>query len=187
MDMAVYWRNKIGLISTIINSKISNNQTLTNTCSGYILWISSVAVAGIASDSVDTVCIWSVVTDSWIDGALIDVSVTPDTCPARTTHAAPHRVTWRTALPALTSLSAVEAVIGRYTRFKQQIMYCNIAEIETIKMSCHDNLVIFKLESFGTVSSKTAQRALGRSPEEKVKGNSGAIYRGPLMLSTKYW
>jgi len=35
--------------------------------------------------------------------------------------------------------------------------------------------------------NKRAQRALGRSPEEKVKGHSGAIYRGPLMLSTKYW
>jgi len=34
--------------------------------------------------------------------------------------------------------------------------------------------------------NKRAQRALGRSPEEKVKGHSGAIYRGPLMLSTKY-
>jgi len=37
------------------------------------------------------------------------------------------------------------------------------------------------------VINKRAQRALGRSPEEKVKGHSGAIYRGPLMLSTKYW
>ena len=37
------------------------------------------------------------------------------------------------------------------------------------------------------ILNKRAQRALGRSPEEKVKGNSGAIYRGPLMLSTKYW
>jgi len=35
--------------------------------------------------------------------------------------------------------------------------------------------------------NKRAQRALGRSPEEKVKGHSGAIYRGPLMFSTKYW
>jgi len=26
-----------------------------------------------------------------------------------------------------------------------------------------------------------------RSPEEKVKGQGKAIYRGPLMLSTKYW
>jgi len=35
--------------------------------------------------------------------------------------------------------------------------------------------------------NKSAQRALGRLPEKKVKGHSGAIYRGPLMLSTKYW
>jgi len=35
--------------------------------------------------------------------------------------------------------------------------------------------------------NKRAQRALGRSPEEKAKGQGKAIYRGPLMLSTKYW
>ena len=35
--------------------------------------------------------------------------------------------------------------------------------------------------------NKRAQRALGRSPEENIKGHSGAIYRGTLMLSTKYW
>ena len=35
-------------------------------------------------------------------------------------------------------------------------------------------------------NNKRAQRALGRLPEEKVKGHRGAIYRGPLMLSTKY-
>ena len=35
--------------------------------------------------------------------------------------------------------------------------------------------------------NKRAQRALGHSPEEKVKGHSEDIYRGPLMLSTKYW
>jgi len=40
-----------------------------------------------------------------------------------------------------------------------------------------------RLSSF----NKRAQRALGRSPGGKVKGHSGAIYRGPLMLSTKYW
>jgi len=34
--------------------------------------------------------------------------------------------------------------------------------------------------------NKKALRALGRSPEEKVKGHSGAIYREQLMLSTKY-
>ena len=34
--------------------------------------------------------------------------------------------------------------------------------------------------------NKRAQRALGRSPEEKIKSHSGAIYRWPLMLYTKY-
>ena len=34
---------------------------------------------------------------------------------------------------------------------------------------------------------KINKRAQNRSPEEKVKGHSGAIYRRPLMLSTKYW
>jgi len=29
------------------------------------------------------------------------------------------------------------------------------------------------------LSNKRAQRALGRSPEEKVKGHSGAYYREP--------
>jgi len=38
-----------------------------------------------------------------------------------------------------------------------------------------------------TQENKRAQRALGRSPEERVKGHSGAIDRGQLMLSTKYW
>ena len=33
---------------------------------------------------------------------------------------------------------------------------------------------------------KRAQRVMGRSPEEKVKGYSAAIYRGTLMLYTKY-
>jgi len=32
---------------------------------------------------------------------------------------------------------------------------------------------------------KRAQRALGRLTEEKVNGQSGAIYRGPLMMYTK--
>ena len=37
------------------------------------------------------------------------------------------------------------------------------------------------------LQNKRAKRAMGRSPEEKAKGHSGAIYRGPLTLSTKYW
>ena len=36
-------------------------------------------------------------------------------------------------------------------------------------------------------NNKRAQRALGRSPEENVKAQGEAIYRGPLMLFTKYW
>jgi len=33
----------------------------------------------------------------------------------------------------------------------------------------------------GSEENKRARRALGRSPEEKVKGQGEAIYRGPLM------
>ena len=39
---------------------------------------------------------------------------------------------------------------------------------------------------YRTSINKRAPRDLGRSPEEKVKDHSGAIYRGPLMLYTKY-
>jgi len=35
-------------------------------------------------------------------------------------------------------------------------------------------------------NNERAQRALGRLPEKKFKGHSGAIYRWPLMLYTKY-
>ena len=41
--------------------------------------------------------------------------------------------------------------------------------------------------SLRTTLNKRAQRGLDRSPEEKIKGHSGAIYSGPLMLSTKNW
>jgi len=34
--------------------------------------------------------------------------------------------------------------------------------------------------------NKRSHSTLGRSPDEKVKGHSGAIYRGPPMLHTKY-
>jgi len=44
-----------------------------------------------------------------------------------------------------------------------------------------------KIKDMNAYQNKRAQRALGRSPEEKVKGQDKAIYRGPLMLSTKYW
>ena len=48
-------------------------------------------------------------------------------------------------------------------------------------------LYITKWGKVCTNNNKRAQRALGRSPEENVKGQGEAIYRGPLMLSTKYW
>ena len=43
-----------------------------------------------------------------------------------------------------------------------------------------------KLGCHAAYHNKRALRALGRSPEENVKGQGEAIYRGPLMLSTKY-
>jgi len=47
---------------------------------------------------------------------------------------------------------------------------------------------IFKPITYSYVLvNKMAQRALGRSPEENVKAQGEAIYRGPLMLFTKYW
>jgi len=54
----------------------------------------------------------------------------------------------------------------------------------------HNNtLLINKITRLMHVSkeNKRAHRALGRSPEEYVKGQGEAIYRGPLMLFTKYW
>ena len=47
--------------------------------------------------------------------------------------------------------------------------------------------IIFLFRTKYKKNNKRAQRALGRSPEEKVKGHSGAIHRGPQILSTKYW
>jgi len=56
------------------------------------------------------------------------------------------------------------------------------------KLSKHKTLIskhnIYVMSEY---KNKRAQRALGRSPEENVKGQGEAIYRGPLMLSTKYW
>jgi len=61
----------------------------------------------------------------------------------------------------------------------------------SIKKGIHVSFNCFKrlklLSSSCPKINIRAQRALGRSPEEKVKGHSGAIYKGPLMLSTKNW
>jgi len=53
----------------------------------------------------------------------------------------------------------------------------------------NNNTQTFHIWNYGiyAIRNKRAQRALGRSPEEKVKGQGEAIYRGPLMVSTKYW
>jgi len=40
-------------------------------------------------------------------------------------------------------------------------------------------------DAVSTNVNKRVQRALGRSPEKKVKGHSEAINRGPLILFTK--
>ena len=45
----------------------------------------------------------------------------------------------------------------------------------------------YSLEKGKIIINKRAQRALGRSPEEKVKDHRRAIYRGSLMLYSKYW
>jgi len=45
------------------------------------------------------------------------------------------------------------------------------------------NNVFGKKVKFSNIkTNKRAQRTLGRSPDEKVKGHSGTIYIGPLML-----
>jgi len=58
-----------------------------------------------------------------------------------------------------------------------------------LPIKLHADIFCSHLDMFHTkfkYENKRAQRALGGSPEEKVKGHSGAIYRGPLMLYTKY-
>ena len=67
--------------------------------------------------------------------------------------------------------------------FRQQIASNLIIVVSEIAnwVSTSDKFSFQKYEI-----NKRAQRALGRSPEEKVKGHSGAIYRVPLMIYTKY-
>jgi len=48
------------------------------------------------------------------------------------------------------------------------------------------NILCFE-ENIYMYDKQEGPKGPGCSPEEKVKGYSGAIYRGPLMLSTKYW
>ena len=53
---------------------------------------------------------------------------------------------------------------------------------KAIYMMCSCTITVcFSRENDGSTLNKRAHGALGRSPEKKVKGHSGAIYRGPLM------
>jgi len=68
-----------------------------------------------------------------------------------------------------------------------QARYCpgknNNIWLNCIELSCN----IFSGNLLLSVEVETEENVnKGRSPEEKVKGHSGAIYRGPLMLYTKY-
>ena len=69
-----------------------------------------------------------------------------------------------------------------------QLTYILQFEHENRRIVPYKELTFFLVQNVSQwISNKRTQRALGRSPEEKVKGHSGAIYRGTLMLSTKYW
>jgi len=64
--------------------------------------------------------------------------------------------------------------------------------VTLMEMDCGTCIIFIRFKILDQVycnksQNKMAQRALDRSHEEKVKGHSGAIYRGPLMVSTKYW
>jgi len=65
--------------------------------------------------------------------------------------------------------------------------YFHKSVILTQVISSKVHIRIRKKSFCQVLENKTAQRAMGHSHDEKVKDHSGAIYRGPLMLSTKYW
>ena len=69
------------------------------------------------------------------------------------------------------------------------ILTKQVTKTQIQHMVTNSNVVvnIKNIYQYYLLLNKRAQRALGRSPEEKVKGQGEAIYRGPLMLSTKYW
>jgi len=72
----------------------------------------------------------------------------------------------------------------------QYVKYTKWINIAKQITKVHVNIVFWgknKIITTTTKQNKRAQRALGRSPEEKVKIHSWAIYRVPLMvLYTKY-
>jgi len=82
-----------------------------------------------------------------------------------------------------------EGPVGDYCIARNTIkclfrLFCTL-QFHSIFLCPNCALVALKLCSFN-FKKQEGQRALVRSPEEKVKGHSGAIYGGPLMLYTKY-
>jgi len=85
------------------------------------------------------------------------------------------KILTRNRLDLLSSCIVSLPVQDRFIQYMILDITCNKTQMHT---DLNRNIILV---------NKRAQRALGHSPEEKVKGHSGAIYRGPLMLSTKYW
>jgi len=74
-------------------------------------------------------------------------------------------------------------VMSAHDNFYCYCIFCFITlKITCIILHCKHKCIFVHV----ILLNKRAQRALGRSPEEKVKGHSEAIYRGPLMLYIKY-
>jgi len=69
---------------------------------------------------------------------------------------------------------------------------CLIFIVVNFKKNYHYDVVFIAIYRFYQIQymkhlrNKRGQRSLGRSPNEKVRGYSEAIYRGSLMLYTKY-
>ena len=78
-----------------------------------------------------------------------------------------------------TTFSVISGSILNFIEFHFKLYLCR--NIEPMNNNNYFKHIV------GANLNKRAQVALGRSPEEKVKGHSGAIYRGPVMLSTLYW
>jgi len=62
--------------------------------------------------------------------------------------------------------------------FKERMLYINNVDMSSLRAPW---------QICPYTKTRGPKGSFGRSPEKKVKGHSGAIYRGPLMLSTKYW
>jgi len=72
-----------------------------------------------------------------------------------------------------------------YVLFSAESRYAGIDIWKHLLISLHVNMV--DRSACALKFKQEGPKGPGRLPEEKVKGHSRAIYRGPLMLSTKYW